>query len=91
MSDWKWVPAISTNAFAVAPLVNGLIRVAFGEGIEKGEEPSFHGALLMDQEAAQLLIDLLGKALEPPESGSGEGGKGGGGRTKVILGSTSVH
>ena len=45
---WKSVPAISVNAFAVAPLENGMLRVAFGEGLDKAVELTFHGAMVME-------------------------------------------
>jgi hypothetical protein len=56
MSDWKSVAPVFANAFAVVTLNNGMLRVAFGEGIIKGEEPVFHGAILVDRKSAQLLV-----------------------------------
>jgi len=89
MSDWKSVQAINVNAFAVAALGNGMLRVAFGESLD-ATEPSFHGALTMDREAAELLINLLRQGLEPPGSSAGGGGGSPGG-PQVVLGSTTRH
>ena len=87
MNDWKSIPAISTNAFAVANLANKTMRIVFGETLGKPEDVNFHGAVLINRESAKLLITLLQEALAQPESGGGPEGGGHG----VVMGSTSVH
>jgi hypothetical protein len=91
MSDWKRVPATSANAFAVVVLGNGMLRIAFGEGLDKQENPTFHGAMLVDRRAAELLIGYIQQALAQLEGAKVGGGESGEGGLSVIMGSTSVH
>ena len=92
MSDWKHVPATSTNAFAVANLENGMLRIAYGESLDK-DETTYYGALLVDPKAARLLINLLQQALA--QGGKSETGgadsEPGKDTIKVVRGSTAVH
>jgi hypothetical protein len=93
MNDWKHIPAISTNAFVVANLANKTMRIVFGERLSKLDDGSFHSAVQINREGAEVLIDLLRRALGQSGGGGGEGGggEGGGGGMSVIMGSTTVH
>jgi hypothetical protein len=89
MTDWKHVPTISTNTFALAKLGNQSLRLAFGETLSKPEDASFHCAVLIDPEGARLLVKLIQECLAQTKRGTSGTGEGGG--ASVVLGSTSLH
>jgi hypothetical protein len=47
--DWKRVAAIATNLFVVANM-SDMLRVVFGERLNKEDEGVFHGAIQVDRE-----------------------------------------